>query len=61
MTSLLRKRLTALIRCSRGAAAVEYGLILAMIVLGAFAALNGAADKTIGLWTSVDNRVAEVM
>jgi pilus assembly protein Flp/PilA len=47
----------ALIRCARGATAVEYGLIIAMIVLAIIAALNNIATKTTGMWTNVSNEV----
>lgn len=48
-----------LTRCERGATAVEYGLILAMIVLAMLAALNHVANKTIGMWNNVSTKVLE--
>lgn len=44
-------------RCDRGATAVEYGLIIAMIVLAMIAALNNVATKTIGMWNNVATEV----
>ena len=49
MTSLLMR----LFQDEHGATAVEYGLILAMIVLAMFAALDGVANETIRLWGTV--------
>jgi pilus assembly protein Flp/PilA len=45
--------LTRLFRDEHGATAVEYGLILAMIVLAMMAALNGVANETINMWSDV--------
>ena len=53
--------LTALLRDQRGATAIEYGLILALIFLamvGALQAFGGGAD---GLWAKVSSRVTEAM
>lgn len=47
----------ALLRCERGATAVEYGLIIAMIVLALIAALNNIANKTTGMWNNVSTEV----
>ncbi|MDX3901221.1 MAG: Flp family type IVb pilin [Sphingobium sp.] len=46
-----------LLRCQRGATAVEYGLIVAMIVLAIIAALNNVATKTTGMWNNVTTEV----
>ncbi|MFY9349404.1 MAG: Flp family type IVb pilin [Sphingobium sp.] len=45
-------------RCERGATAVEYALIIAMIVLVMVAALTSVANKTIGMWNNVANEVS---
>ena len=47
----------SLIRCERGATAVEYGLILALVVLAMIAALSEVANKTIGKWNHVATEV----
>jgi pilus assembly protein Flp/PilA len=47
--------LTRLFRDEHGATAVEYGLILAMIVLAMMAALNGVANETIKIWGTVQS------
>lgn len=41
----------------RGATAVEYGLIVALIVLAMVGALGGVADTTITMWNNVSTRV----
>lgn len=48
---------STLLSCQRGATAVEYGLILAMIVLAIIAALNSVATKTTGMWNNVATEV----
>lgn len=44
-------------RCERGATAVEYALIIAMVVLAMIAALNNVATKTTGMWNNVATEV----
>ncbi|WP_447723766.1 Flp family type IVb pilin [Sphingomonas koreensis] len=46
-----------LLRCRRAATAVEYGLILALVVLAMMSALIGLADTTTGMWTNVSDAV----
>ena len=46
-------------RCERGATAVEYALIIAMIVLVMVSALSAVANKTIGMWNNVANEVSQ--
>jgi len=48
---------SVLARCERGATAVEYGLIIAMIVIAMIAALSNVATKTTGMWNNVSNEV----
>ncbi len=43
----------------RGATAVEYGLILALIALAAIVAITGVADETVNMWNDVANQVTE--
>jgi pilus assembly protein Flp/PilA len=49
--------LTRLSRCKRGATAVEYGFILALIVLVLIGALTELAGGTTGMWNNVSNKV----
>lgn len=50
-----------LLRDNRGATAVEYGLIVALIVIAIMAALRGVANETNGLWATVREQVTAVM
>lgn len=43
--------------CERGATAVEYGLIIAMVVLAMIGALTEVATKTNNMWSRVANEV----
>ncbi|WP_313805393.1 Flp family type IVb pilin [Sphingobium sp.] len=51
-------RLWGLMQCQRGATAVEYALILALVVLAIIGAMSSVANKTIGMWNNV---AAEVL
>lgn len=42
----------------RGATAIEYGLICALLVIAMSVGLNGVATETSNMWTNVSNRVA---
>jgi pilus assembly protein Flp/PilA len=46
-----------LIRDTRGASAVEYGLICALIVLAMIGGLNAVAGKTTTMWNDVSSDV----
>lgn len=48
-----------LVRCQRGATAVEYGLILALVVLALISALSTFASKTTGMWNNVATEVTK--
>ncbi|WP_375187542.1 Flp family type IVb pilin [Sphingobium yanoikuyae] len=50
---------SALSRCERGATAVEYGLIIAMVVLAMIAALNNVATRTTSMWNNVSAEVTK--
>ncbi len=43
----------------RGAAALEYGLIVSLVVIAMLSALQGVASTTTGLWNTVANVLAE--
>lgn len=55
----MKKRMTTLMRDSRGATAVEYGLILSLIVLAMLGALILLADATSQNWNDVSNAVVQ--
>ena len=44
----------------RGATAVEYGLILALIALAAVTAIRGVATETTNMWNNVSDTVIGV-
>tara|TARA_R110001606_G_scaffold54071_2_gene132777 strand:- start:87 stop:260 length:174 start_codon:yes stop_codon:yes gene_type:complete len=56
MIDLLKK----LYLSDKGATAVEYGLILALIALTAMVAITGVANKTVNMWDGVAEDVTEV-
>jgi pilus assembly protein Flp/PilA len=51
-------RLIDLIKDKKGATAVEYGLILALIFLAMIAALQGVAGENIKMWNNVSEKVS---
>jgi pilus assembly protein Flp/PilA len=53
----LVKTVYSLIRDSKAATAVEYGLILALIVLAIMAALVALGTVTSGMWNNVSDKV----
>lgn len=56
--SLFFKRI---LRDDRGATAIEYGLIVALIALAVMTAMQGVANENTGLWAIVRNNVTENM
>ncbi|WP_336986676.1 Flp family type IVb pilin [Altererythrobacter aquiaggeris] len=46
--------------CS-GATAIEYGLIVSLIVIAMIGALEGVANENTGLWGTVTSKVTAVM
>ena len=46
-----------LLRDDRGATAVEYGLIVSLIVIAMIGALKGVANENTGLWAVVTEKV----
>jgi pilus assembly protein Flp/PilA len=55
------RRFSNLLRDERAATAVEYGLIIAMIVLAMIGALNFLASTTTTMWNNVSTTVSGVM
>ncbi len=49
--------LRRLTRDSRGATAIEYGLIVSLIVIAAMASIVSVADVTTGMWNNVSAEV----
>ena len=57
----VKRLLSRLLMDERGASAIEYGMICAMIVLGLIAAVNGVATETTKTWNTVSSKSAEAM
>jgi pilus assembly protein Flp/PilA len=53
----LRRVFISVLRDRRGASAVEYGLIAALIVIAMFAGLRNTANATITVWNYVAREV----
>ena len=53
-------RTSTLLRDERGATAVEYGLIISMIVLAMVGALVQVAGSTTSMWNNVSTEVTSV-
>jgi pilus assembly protein Flp/PilA len=51
----MRGHFFKLLRDTRGATAIEYGLIAALIVIAMMAALQGLANETIAMWGNVES------
>ncbi len=51
------RRVTKIVSNEQGATAIEYGLILAMVVLAMMAALSAFADGTIGMWNNISTKI----
>jgi pilus assembly protein Flp/PilA len=50
-----------LLRDTRGATAIEYGLIIALIVIAIIVSVQGVANETNGLWATVSEHVTSIM
>lgn len=53
------KRVRKLRRDDAGATTIEYGLILALVVLAAMGAVVGLASVTVEMWDGVANNVTQ--
>ena len=54
--SLFIKRL---LRDNRGATAIEYGLIVSLIIIAIIVAMQGVGMGTVGLWSYVTDQVVQ--
>ena len=43
--------------CQMGATAVEYGLIVSLLVIAMMVAFNNVANSTTGMWNTVSNDI----
>lgn len=57
----MRKLLNQLCRDEQGATAVEYGLIVALIVIAIITSLQSVANENTGLWARVSGDVDSAM
>ncbi len=55
----MKKWLGRIVSDERGATAVEYGLIISLVVLAMLAALTNVANSTTGMWNNVSDNVSE--
>jgi len=46
-------------QCQMGATAVEYGLIVSLLVIAMMAAFTNFANSTAGMWNSVSNQIVD--
>ena len=47
-------------RCEQGATAVEYGLIVSLVVIAIMVSVTSVADSTNEMWATVSNKVSSV-
>jgi pilus assembly protein Flp/PilA len=45
-------------KCDQGATAVEYGLIVALIIIAAMTSLGNVADRIQDIWNKVSNELS---
>ncbi len=57
-TSLIIRTIARALRQQRGATAIEYGLILALMVIAMIVGLTALANSTTGMWNTVDTKVS---
>ena len=55
----MQKKSVQLLRDNCGATAIEYGLIAALIVIGAFSAIKNFSDTSIKMWNNVATIVSK--
>lgn len=53
------RTIARIVRDVRGATAIEYGLILSLVVIALIVGLSALADSTTSLWNMVDTKVAQ--
>ncbi|WP_443027130.1 Flp family type IVb pilin [Sphingomonas sp. LB3N6] len=57
MATIAGRTLSRFLRNTRGATAIEYGLILAFVVIAMIVGLTALANSTTGMWNTVDTKV----
>lgn len=56
---MIKAQLKRIVADTSGATAVEYGLILSLVVLAVIASLQDVAGTTIAMWNSVDSQITQ--
>lgn len=54
----MRRTFLALMRDYQGGTAIEYGLIAALVVMGAFLSIQNFANTSVNMWNRVSSTVA---
>lgn len=54
----MMESIRSIARCEQGATAVEYGLIISLLVIAMLVALGSLAGTTTNMWTTVSTKVA---
>ena len=57
----MMKLLKRIGRCDFGGTAIEYGLIVSLVVIACIGALESVADENTGMWAIVKSKVTAVM
>lgn len=57
----MKRRLIKLIGNARGATAIEYGLIVALIVIAIVVSISTVGGGTGGIWGNMTNKVGNAM
>ncbi|MBY4638248.1 Flp family type IVb pilin [Sphingopyxis sp. XHP0097] len=55
------RNIIRLMRSTRAATAVEYGLILALIFMAALGAMTAVGESAIAMWTNVSDTTADAI
>jgi pilus assembly protein Flp/PilA len=57
-TNKMLERIRRIQKCNQGATAVEYGLVVTLIVIAMMASLGNVANGTQNMWNNVSNEVS---
>ena len=57
----MMKLLKRIGRCDFGGTAIEYGLIVSLVVIACIGALESVANETDGMWATIKTKVTAVM
>lgn len=55
----MARRTSRLLQDERGATAIEYGLIISLVVIAILTALSQLAGTTITMWSDVEQKVSQ--